>query len=94
MTDDVSSRAARFGPSAVLTPANAITVARILAAPVAFVMMLHTAGPRSWPLVAVWFVLSTTDLLDGRLARKYGATRSGAFLDPLADKVLAIGRLT
>ena len=31
---------------------------------------------------------------DEYLARKYGATRSGAFLDPLADKVLAIGGLT
>lgn len=80
-----------YGPGAILTPANAVTLARLALAPVAFVMMLRTPGQSSWPLVAVWFVLSTSDLLDGRLARRYGSTRSGAFLDPLADKVLALG---
>lgn len=80
-----------YGPGAILTPANAVTLARIALAPVAFAMMLDTPRRSSWPLVAVWFVLSTSDLLDGRLARRYGTTRSGAFLDPLADKVLALG---
>ena len=32
-----------------------------------------------------------TDGIDGWLARRDGATRSGAFLDPLADKVLTLG---
>jgi CDP-diacylglycerol--glycerol-3-phosphate 3-phosphatidyltransferase len=40
---------------------------------------------------AAWFTLCVTDLFDGRLARRHGATRSGAFLDPLADKVLVLG---
>lgn len=80
-----------FGPSAILTPANAVTILRLVAAPLAFLMMLEDADHSSWPIVAVWFVLSTTDMLDGRLARRYGSTRSGAFLDPLADKVLTIG---
>ena len=34
----------------------------------------------------VWIVLASTDGLDGYLARRHGTTRSGAFLDPLADK--------
>ena len=80
-----------YGPGALLTPANAVTLLRIAFAPVAFVMMWNTPERSSWPLVAVWFVLSTSDLVDGRLARRYGSTRSGAFLDPLADKVLVLG---
>jgi CDP-diacylglycerol--glycerol-3-phosphate 3-phosphatidyltransferase len=82
---------ATYGPGALLTPANAVTIARIAFAPVAFAMMLADPNKSSWPLVGVWFVLSTSYLLAGTLARGYGTTRSGAFLDPLADKVLVLG---
>ncbi len=80
-----------FGPSALLTPANLLTIGRLLLAPVAFVLIV--AQRSSWPLFALWFVITTTDSLDGYLARRQGTTRSGAFLDPLADKVLALGGL-
>ena len=43
--------------------------------------------------MAVWFVLSCTDGVDGWLARRHGTTASGAFLDPLADKVVVIGAM-
>ena len=45
----------------------------------------------TWLTVSLWFVLSCTDGVDGWVARRDGTTRSGAFLDPLADKVLTIG---
>jgi CDP-diacylglycerol--glycerol-3-phosphate 3-phosphatidyltransferase len=35
--------------------------------------------------------VAATDVADGVVARRQGATRSGAFLDPLADKVLVLG---
>jgi CDP-diacylglycerol--glycerol-3-phosphate 3-phosphatidyltransferase len=89
--DSVAAPNRVFGPGALLTPANAVTIARIALAPVAFVMMLREPDQSSWAICGVWFVLSFSDLLDGRLARKYGSTRSGAFLDPLADKVLVLG---
>jgi CDP-diacylglycerol--glycerol-3-phosphate 3-phosphatidyltransferase len=79
----------RFGEGAVATPANAITVARLLLTVPTLVLIAN--GGASWPAVALWLVLSCTDGVDGWLARRDGTTRSGAFLDPLADKVLVIG---
>lgn len=90
---DLDSSSTTYGPSAILTPANIVTLVRLAAAPVAFSMMLTDPNQSSWPLAALWFVLSTSDMLDGTLARKQGTTRSGAFLDPLADKVLVFGAL-
>ena len=75
-----------FGPSALVTPANAVTVARLLAAPV-YVVMLVVWGA-SWINVVVGLVLAGSDGLDGYMARRHGTTRSGAFLDPLADKAV------
>jgi CDP-diacylglycerol--glycerol-3-phosphate 3-phosphatidyltransferase len=80
-----------FGPSALATPANAITVARLLAAPV-YVAMLVVWGA-SWINVVVGFLLAASDGLDGHIARRQGTTRSGAFLDPLADKAVVLGAL-
>ena len=80
-----------FGPSALATPANAVTITRLLLAiPLLMLIADHTS---SWPAVALWIILCVTDGIDGYLARRQGATRSGAFLDPLADKVLVLGAM-
>jgi CDP-diacylglycerol---glycerol-3-phosphate 3-phosphatidyltransferase len=81
-----------FGPSALATPANALTAVRIVAAPV-FVGLVIVIGPDSWLLWVLWTVLAVSDVADGHLARRMGTTRSGAFLDPLADKILVLGAL-
>ena len=80
-----------YGPSALATPANALTLARLLAAPILVVMVLHR--PTSWLTWGVWTALAGTDGIDGWLARRHGTTRSGAFLDPLADKFLVLGAM-
>ncbi len=80
-----------FGPSALATPANAITVGRVLATPLLVVLILHGGSP--WPALVVWTVLAATDGADGFVARRHGTTRSGAFLDPLADKLLVLGAM-
>ncbi len=83
------ARMKRFGPGALATPANAITVARIVLAVPTLLLIVDRGS--SWTTVALWFVLSCTDGLDGWVARRYGTTRSGAFLDPVADKFLVLG---
>jgi CDP-diacylglycerol--glycerol-3-phosphate 3-phosphatidyltransferase len=80
-----------FGPTALATPANAVTIARLLAAPV-FVLMIVVWGA-TWFNLVVGFIVAASDGLDGYIARRQGTTRSGAFLDPLADKAVVLGAL-
>jgi CDP-diacylglycerol--glycerol-3-phosphate 3-phosphatidyltransferase len=83
-----------FGPSALATPANAVTLARLASTPLLLAVVLAAGDDGSWLAVVVWFVLSCTDGVDGWLARRHGTTSSGAFLDPLADKVVVLGAMT
>jgi CDP-diacylglycerol--glycerol-3-phosphate 3-phosphatidyltransferase len=83
--------ATSFGPSALVTPANAVTMGRVVVTPVLLASIIGNGA--SWPAVVLWVVLATTDGLDGYLARRHGTTRSGAFLDPLADKFLVLGAM-
>jgi len=80
-----------FGPSALATPANAVTLVRILVLPLLIVLVLDDGA--EWPALALWVVLAGSDCVDGWLARRHGVTRSGAFLDPLADKFLVLGAM-
>ena len=80
-----------YGPSALATPANMVTVLRLLVAPLLFAMI--SDRPSGWLVLGLWTALSLTDGIDGWIARRQGSTRSGAFLDPLADKVLVLGAL-
>jgi CDP-diacylglycerol--glycerol-3-phosphate 3-phosphatidyltransferase len=80
-----------FGPSALATPANAVTLVRILFLPVLVALVVDDGS--EWPALALWVVLAGSDCFDGWLARRHGTTRSGAFLDPLADKFLVLGAM-
>ena len=79
-------------PSAIRTWANAVTVSRLLVSPLFFAIIPDGFGG-SWAATGLWFVLCVSDVIDGQLARKHGTTRSGAFLDPLADKVAVLGSM-
>jgi CDP-diacylglycerol---glycerol-3-phosphate 3-phosphatidyltransferase len=87
---DATAQVRRFGETAIRTPANAVTLLRLLFAIPVLVWIIdeHTA---TWGTFAGWMVLWVTDGLDGWMARRDGTTRSGAFLDPLADKTLVLG---
>ncbi len=79
----------QFGPSALATPANLVTVGRLVLTVPLLAMIVDTGA--TWPAATMWFALCVTDGIDGHIARRQGTTRSGAFLDPLADKVLVLG---
>jgi CDP-diacylglycerol--glycerol-3-phosphate 3-phosphatidyltransferase len=81
----------KFEPSALATPANAITAVRLLATLPVVVLIVQLGI--SWLAAFMWAAVASTDFLDGWIARRQGATTSGAFLDPLADKVLILGAL-
>ncbi|MCQ3814230.1 MAG: CDP-alcohol phosphatidyltransferase family protein [Acidimicrobiia bacterium] len=75
-------------------PANLLTVTRLLFAPLLFWLVLAAQDTRgaSWVVFGLGIALASTDFLDGKVARRANVvSRSGAFLDPLADKVVIIG---
>jgi cardiolipin synthase len=66
--------------------ANWLTVVRIILIPVFVTQLVYR---RSTTALIVFLLASLTDMLDGYYARRRGAqTRLGAFLDPMADKLL------
>lgn len=70
---------------------NKLTVLRVLMIPffVAFLMYDIAGGADKWIALAIFCAASLTDLLDGKIARKYNlVTNFGKFMDPLADKLL------
>jgi CDP-diacylglycerol--glycerol-3-phosphate 3-phosphatidyltransferase len=71
---------------------NAITIVRILCAPVFLWLLLADAGDDGglrWWAAALFIVAIATDGIDGYLARKHHiVTDLGKLLDPIADKVL------
>lgn len=70
---------------------NQITLLRMVLIPV-FVLLFYAPPGWSYPAAAIVFALAgATDWLDGYLARKLNqSTPFGAFLDPVADKLMVV----
>lgn len=68
---------------------NKLTVARVCMVPLFMVaLMLNTEVSRVVATV-IFALASFTDMLDGKIARKYNLiTNFGKLMDPLADKIL------
>ncbi|MGH1505687.1 MAG: CDP-alcohol phosphatidyltransferase family protein [Acidimicrobiales bacterium] len=77
-----------IGSSRYALAANALTIGRLLLAPVLALLVLER-NPW-WLTFVLGWVLGATDLFDGRLARNATPTRFGAFFDPLADKAVVL----
>ena len=76
---------------------NKLTVLRICMIPFFVAALLYENGAdQTMRIIAnvIFIVASLTDLLDGKIARKYGlVTNFGKFMDPLADKLLVCSAL-
>ena len=75
---------------------NKLTVLRVLLIPffVWFALVDLVHGYSKYIAVLIFVVASLTDLLDGKIARKYHlVTNFGKFMDPLADKLLVCAAL-
>ena len=69
---------------------NKLTIFRVILIPFFLVFLLVPGIPAdNWIALGIFIVASLTDLLDGKIARKYNlVTNFGKFMDPLADKLL------
>ena len=74
---------------------NRLTIARVIMIPffLIFLMTDFFAGSK-YDALAIFIIASLTDMLDGKIARKYNlVTNFGKFMDPLADKILVMSAL-
>ncbi len=75
---------------------NKLTILRmIMIVPFVVFMLVPIGGAAGkWIALALFVIASLTDLLDGKIARKYNlVTTFGKFMDPLADKLLVCSAL-
>ena len=69
---------------------NKLTILRMIMIPFFLVALMVPGIPGGkWIALALFCLASLTDMLDGKIARKYNLiTDFGKFMDPLADKLL------
>lgn len=78
---------------------NKLTFARIIAAPINMAILMIPDSLLSFEITRfiagiVFILTSITDMLDGKIARKYNLiTDFGKFMDPIADKIMVSGML-
>lgn len=74
---------------------NKLTMFRVILIPFFVGFLLVDITPvDKWIALAVFIIASLTDMLDGKIARKYNlVTNFGKFMDPLADKLLVCSAL-
>lgn len=73
---------------------NCLTVFRIIAIPLIVVIYLFDLRFGHWYCLILFALAGISDALDGYLARKLNQTsKMGAFLDPVADKLLVVTML-
>lgn len=74
---------------------NKLTVLRLILVPIIVIVLLFPESMLTNILGAIVFLATAlTDMLDGKIARKYGlVTDFGKFLDPLADKFMVLSAM-
>ena len=81
----------------IMNVPNILSIVRMILVPVFMATILYMNDIKIWGFVIpaiIFAVTSLTDMLDGKIARKYNLiTDFGKFLDPLADKFMVFGAL-
>ena len=73
---------------------NILTIFRIVLIPIFVIFFFVPFNGHQWVSMGVFILAAVTDLLDGFLARHLKLTsRFGAFLDPVADKLMICSAL-
>lgn len=76
---------------------NKLTILRVIMIPFFVLALLYNGGKNQtlrYVAAAIFIIASLTDMLDGKIARKYNlVTNFGKFMDPLADKLLVCSAL-
>ena len=76
---------------------NKLTILRVIMIPFFVLALLIEGGANQtyiYIAAAIFIIASLTDMLDGKIARKYNlVTNFGKFMDPLADKLLVCSAL-
>ena len=80
--------------SKILNVPNTLSIIRVLLVPVFVATLIFMRDIEIWGFVVpavVYALTALTDMLDGKIARKYGlVTDFGKFVDPLADKFMVL----
>lgn len=92
---DLKSRAYKIAAGkGVMNLPNKLTISRVVMIPVFILFFYLNFTAHYFIALTVFGIASLTDLLDGKIARKYNlVTNLGKFLDPIADKVLVLSAL-
>lgn len=74
---------------------NKLTLLRVFMIPIFLLVLFLAPEPTNRTVAVIIFIVaSLTDMLDGKIARKYNlVTNFGKFMDPLADKLLVMSAL-
>lgn len=84
-------------PQRIMNLPNILSIVRMILVPIFMASILYMGNIEIWGFVvpaAIFALTSLTDMLDGKIARKYNLiTDFGKFLDPLADKFMVFGAL-
>lgn len=92
---DTNSRAYKIAAGkGVMNLPNKLTIARMVMIPLFILFFYLSFSGHFFVALGVFALASLTDLLDGKIARRYNlVTNLGKFLDPIADKVLVSSAL-
>ena len=76
---------------------NTLSIIRVCLVPVFVATLIFMRNIAVWGVVVpalVYIITALTDMLDGKIARKYGlVTDFGKFIDPLADKFMVLSSM-